>query len=740
MAVARVALDIPARALADAFDYDIPPNLESEARVGCAVLVEFGHRKAVGHVVDVVASSDVPGRKPLCAVLSPPRFDEVSARLAAWIAGEYVAPLADAVRLFLPSGSVPEVAKTDDGWQLVRPRVRQATERVVEICGDAGFVPAVSATRQRAVLDALAAGPLTTGELNALLGPVSSVVTRLSEAGAVRVRERQRSRGPAPVSRPAPRHEELSVGQSGALDTIDAAQPGSWVVVKGVTGSGKTEVYLRAIEKVRAAGRGAIVLVPEISLTPQTVGRFRSRFGDEIAVLHSRLSAGERFDEFERVARGEARVVVGARSALFAPVTDLGIVVIDEEHETSYKQGSSPRYHAREVARRLVELRSAVLVTGSATPSMESLHAAETGRCALCELPERVGGGALPEIEVVDLGAEFATGNRSMFSRRLVEELIGVQERGEKAILLMNRRGYASFLLCRECGHVPGCDRCSTSLTFHETGPVLMCHHCAARVAVPPVCPKCESPYLRRFGAGTQRVAEEVALVVPELPVVRMDADTTSNKGGHERRLAEFESHSSAVLVGTQMLAKGLDYPSVTLVGVVTADTTLHLPDVRAGERTFQMLEQVAGRAGRGPQGGRVIIQTYWPEHAAIRAVVTRDPEVFYAQDRGERRDLGYPPFGRIANITLTARVRSRAKEHADVIARTIAEHAPEQVRVLGPSPAPLARIKDRYRWHVLVKAPEGHPLSELVRAALAAVPSASDVSVAPDIDPLDLM
>ncbi len=740
MAVARVALDIPARALDDAFDYDIPPGLEAEARVGCAVLVEFGHREAVGHIVEVAATSEVQKRKPLLAVVSPPRFDDVSARLAAWLAEEYVAPLADAVRLFLPPGSVPRAAKGPDGWRLVEPRVKQARERVVELCEDSGYAPSTGAIRQRSVLDALAAGPLTTAELNALLGAVSSVVNRLAEAGAVTVRERQRTRGPATALRPAPRHESLSPGQESALDAIRGATPGSWVVLKGVTGSGKTEVYLRAIEDVRAAGRGAIVLVPEISLTPQTVGRFRSRFGDEVAVLHSRLSSGERFDEFERVARGEARVVVGARSAIFAPVADLGIVVIDEEHETSYKQGSSPRYHAREVARRIVRQRDAILVTGTATPSMEALHAAENAECAVAVLPERVGGGAPPAIEVVDLGAEFVAGNRSMFSRRLAEELEGVRDRGEKAILLMNRRGYASFLLCRECGHVPGCDRCATSLTFHETGPVLMCHHCAARVSVPPVCPRCESPYLRRFGAGTQRVAEEVALAVPGMPVVRMDADTTSAKGGHERRLAEFEAHSSAVLVGTQMLAKGLDYPSVTLVGVVTADTTLHLPDVRAGERTFQMLEQVAGRAGRGAREGHVIIQTYWPDHPAIRAVVMRDPEVFYATDRADRRELGFPPYGRMANITVTSRDGSQAKEHANTVALALTERAPAGVRVLGPSPAPLARIKDRYRWHVVVKAPSGEPLAPLVRAALMSTPTARDVSVAPDIDPLDLM
>lgn len=738
MSVARVALDIPARTLDSAFDYDIPAELAGEARVGSAVLVEFGRRTAVGHIVEVVESSEVPRRKPLTAVLTEPRFDPVAARLAAWIAEEYVAPLADAVRLFLPPGSVPEALRDGDTWRLKAPAVKAVTERVVERITDSTYVPSTSAARQRSVLDALEAGPLTTGELNALLGPVSSVLSRLAEAGAVAISERRRRRDPRAPMRPAPRHEDLSAGQRDALAAIADARPGEWVLLRGVTGSGKTEVYLRAIERVRDAGRGAIVLVPEISLTPQTVGRFRSRFGDDVAVLHSRLSSGERFDEFERAARGDARVIVGARSALFAPVADLGIIVIDEEHESSYKQGSSPRYSAREVARRLAEARGAVLVTGSATPSMESLYSATIGESTLTELPDRVGGGRPSAIEIVDLGEEFSAGNRSMFSRSLAKALTETHERGEKAMLLMNRRGYASFMLCRECGHVPGCTRCSTSYTYHETGPVLACHHCAGRMPVPAVCPKCSSPYLRRFGAGTQRVAEEVALLVPNMPVVRMDADTTSAKGGHERRLAEFEAHSSAVLVGTQMVAKGLDYPDVTLVGVVSADTTLHLPDVRAGERTFQMLEQVAGRAGRGSSAGRVIIQTYWPEHPAIQAVARRDPTFFYARDSRERRELGFPPYGRLANIVITSTDAASASQHAHAIAEALRE-ASDDLDVRGPSPAPLAKVKNRHRWHVTIKGARGAPLAVAVRSVLASLPTPAGVSVAPDIDPLDL-
>lgn len=740
MAVARVALDIPARELATAFDYDIPASLAGSAQVGCAVLVEFGRRDAVGHIVDIVTESDVARRKPLKAVLGPPRFDTQAATLAEWIAHEYVAPLADAVRLFLPPGSVPDVIAVEGEWRLCEPAVRAAEERIVERVGVSEFVPAASAHRQRAVLDALGAGPVSTAELTATLGPVSGVLRRLEEVGAIHVHTQRRLRHQEIRERPAPRHEVLSDGQQEALHAIRDAGQGQTVLLHGVTGSGKTEVYLRAIEETLQAGLSAIMLVPEISLTPQTVGRFRSRFGSNIAVLHSRLSAGERFDQWERAGAGDARVVIGARSALFAPVPDLGLIVMDEEHEASYKQGSSPRYHTRAVAQRLTSIRDAKLVLGSATPSMETLHSARVGEIGKVVLPQRVAGGTLPEVLVVDMGREFSNGNRSMFSDALTQGLRDVAQRGDKAVLLLNRRGFASFLLCRECGYVPGCERCSTSLTFHQQGPALSCHHCGVRKNVPATCPECGSPYLRRFGAGTQRVVDEVQSVIPGLPVVRMDADTTTGRGGHEQRLAEFEGMDHGVLVGTQMVAKGLDYPEVTLVGVVNADTTLHLPDVRSGERTFQMLEQVAGRAGRGERPGRVIVQTYWPEHPAIRAVALHDAGVFYGAEEEQRSALRYPPYGRMANLLLTSRSLSEARGAAAALAQTLASMVPRGWEVLGPVAAPLARVKDRHRWHVLLKTPPAADVSSIVTAAVKQTKLPAPCALAIDVDPLDLM
>jgi primosomal protein N' (replication factor Y) len=751
VSVARVIVDIPSRQVSGLFDYEIPAELADEVAVGCAVLVDFGNRPAVGWVAELAEHVERTELKPVRQVLAPSSFDEIGAQTAIWMAAEYCATAADCVRLFLPPGATPTAERTvstgPDGreqitWALKGPRVTPVDERWIERVASSVYAPSARATAQRALLDALAEGPASASELTAELGTINSALGRLVEAGAVRVVARRRYRRPGGKTAGALRPAALSPGQDEALKAINAALDDGTgtILLDGITGSGKTEVYLQAIERVLATGSSAIVLVPEISLTPQTVGRFRSRFGDQVAVLHSRLSTGERLDEWTRLRDGDARVAVGARSAIFAPLPDVGLIVIDEEHDSSYKQGSAPRYHAIPVAERLARARGAVLVLGSATPAIESHAAADAGRWQRIELPERVAGGSIPGVTVVDMATEFAEGHRSMFSRPLLAELARVADSGTKAVLLLNRRGFASFLLCRECGFVPECDSCSTSMTYHETGPVLVCHHCNARRAVPPACPRCRSPYLRLFGAGTQRVEAELAGATPGLPVVRMDADTTTGKGGHERRLAEFEAMPRGILLGTQMVAKGLDYPEVTLVGVLNADTTLHLPDFRAGERTYQLLAQVAGRAGRGPLGGSVIVQTYWPDHPAIRAAATHDRAAFVAEELRVRRELSYPPFGRLANIVVSSAEQTAARSHAEQLAAALREEEIPGVNVLGPSPSPLARIKRAYRWHVTVKTPVGFDLGAFVCGALASLPRRRDVTVAPDIDAFDVL
>jgi primosomal protein N' (replication factor Y) len=745
--VARVVVDIPTRALEKPFDYLVPEEVEG-VEVGSCVLVDFANRPAVAYVVSLADESDHGSLKPVRALLGGPFFAEAGALTAQWIAREYVCALSDAVRLFTPPGGTPRAVKVRvaDGeqWQLKAPGVGPVDDRWAMLGENAAeFEPRAGATMQRAVLDALSAGPVRVAELAADLGSVAGALKRLQDAGAVLIESRRRMRDAGVRERSAPRPATLTAGQRHAIDTISAAiteQRGGVVLLDGVTGSGKTEVYLQAIEAMLESDGGAFVLVPEISLTPQTVGRFRSRFGDEVAVLHSRLSAGERYDQWDRIRRKEARIVVGARSALFAPLANARLIVIDEEHESSYKQGSAPRYHTRDVAAHMAKLMGAALVLGSASPSMESRYRCETGEWTRVEMPERATGGELPPVTVVDMGAEFADGHRSMFSRPLIAGLERIAQAGEKAVLFLNRRGFASFLLCRECGFVPECDSCATSLTYHDVGQRLVCHHCGATRAVPATCPRCGSPYLRQFGAGTQRVEAELGSLLPGLPIVRMDADTTTGKGGHEHALAEFESLSSGVLLGTQMIAKGLDYPEVTLVGVVNADTTLHLPDFRAGERTYQLLEQVAGRAGRGTRPGSVVIQTYWPDHPAIRAAAAHDPAIFYSQEAEQRTEAGFPPYARLANVLAWGRERADVARTIQDFAHAVESAAAPGVELVGPSPAPLSRLKGVWRWHVLVKGPSGADLPGLLGEIARGQSCPQGVSLACDIDPSDLL
>ncbi|MHB1340278.1 MAG: replication restart helicase PriA [Coriobacteriia bacterium] len=744
MLVARVMVDVRTRALAEPLDYLVPTALEGAVSVGVPVLVPLGGRHAVGYVVETADHSAFQRLREIADVVDETLFDEAAYRLARWIAAEYAAHPIDALRLMIPPGAAPSVSRViQDGqvkWVL-RPRtVRALDENIVELV-DPAYAPTATARLQRSLIAALAEGPVSVPELTAGLGAVSAAIKALQKRGVVRITARRRWRGSAAAqSGVVGATLALTSEQTVAVDTIANAAPGSIFVLDGVTGSGKTEVYLRAIAAVMEGGGGAIVLVPEISLTPQTVGRFRSRFGDSVAVLHSRLSDGERFDQWSLAARGDARVVVGARSALFAPVRDLRLVIIDEEHEGSYKQGSAPRYHARDVAAHMAITQGITLVLGSATPGLEAREHVERGAWDRLVLSNRATPAPPPQITVVDMGAEFKSGNRSMFSTALAREIDGVVERGSKAVLFLNRRGFASFLLCRECGFVPECPSCSISLTYHDRGDVVRCHHCGHTESAPHACPKCSSPYLRRFGAGTQRVEAELQSRWPEFPVVRMDADTTSGKGGHERALSEFEALPSGILLGTQMIAKGLDYPDVDVVGVINADTTMHVPDFRAAERTFQMLEQVAGRAGRGTRQGQVVIQTYWPDHPAVLAVLARDSEILYREERANREALGYPPYRRLANVLLSGADQHAVEAASHELASQLRAAVPGDWDVLGPADAPISKIKRAYRRHVMLRAPVGAPLGELLGRILGSFKSPDGVSIAPDIDPIDLL
>ena len=765
MAFASIVLDIPTRALDGAYGYRIPPELAGEVAVGATVLVDFSHRAAVGYVMGV--SEDAPsGVDPekilgIRQVLAPSAFDEAAARAISWIAREYACPLSEAVRPFLAPGQKVKVTRADDAapWELVNERAGAVDDRWVELV-DASYEPAATASRQRQVIEALSAGPMRLAELTALIGASGAAVKSLEKRGVVACTARRRVRGGEATtlsSARAARPERLTRGQQDALAAIDDAVTagcGDVVLVDGVTGSGKTEVYLDPIERVRAQGRGALVLVPEISLTAQTVGRFRSRFGDDVAILHSRLSTGERFDQWDMVRQGMAHVVVGARSALFAPLSHVGLIIIDEEHEGSYKQDSAPRYHARELAAQLARERGAALVLGSATPSLESLERCRAGafrgvRWTRVEMPERPGTAQLPKVTVVDMAAGFRAGARSIFSAELVAALKGVAERGEKAVLLLNRRGFATFLMCRDCGCVPECPHCSTSLTYHERTHSLMCHTCGQSWPIKAypdpttTCPNCGSRFLAAFGVGTQRVEDELRLLLPEtMDIIRMDADTTRTKGAHQELLERFDASPSAVLVGTQMIAKGLDFPEVTLVGVINADTMLKLPDFRAAERTYALLEQVSGRAGRGDKPGEVVIQTWWASHPAIIAAARHDRRPFLEAEIAERREAGYPPFSRIANTTFWGKNAAEVSSLCDAFAAELRAQVDGKPgwEVLGPSDCIKARVKDRTRRHVLVKAPLDADLGGILKNCTHVLPARRGASMSIDVDAYDMM
>ncbi|PTX61217.1 replication restart DNA helicase PriA [Melghirimyces profundicolus] len=540
------------------------------------------------------------------------------------------------------------------------------------------------------------------------LGATKSTVDRLVDKGLLHREERETYRDPF-AGRSFEKTEPLSLtpAQESVFQKIVAPlREGRHrtVLLHGVTGSGKTEIYLQAITETLNQGRQAIVLVPEISLTPQMVKRFKGRFGGRVAVLHSGLSHGERYDEWRKIRTGEVQVAIGARSAVFAPFPDLGLLVIDEEHENSYKQEEQPRYHAREVARRRCAEHGAVLVMGTATPSVESYYRARVGGYDWAQLTERVHNRPFPPVEVVDLREELRSGNRSIFSRSLKEQLQACVDRGDQAVLFLNRRGFSTFVLCRECGESVECPHCDISLTYHRTNQTLRCHYCGYTRQVPRECPSCGSSHIRYFGTGTQRVEEELARTMPGLRVIRMDVDTTRRKGAHERLLTAFGKGKADVLLGTQMIAKGLDFPGVTLVGVIAADTMLHLPDFRAAERTFQLLTQVSGRAGRHDKPGRVVIQTYSPEHYSIRMAAEQKAESFYREECRLRKRLRYPPFCRLFTLLFSHPDRVKLMQAGSRAARFLAPRLPEGGELLGPVSAPIPRIKDRYRIQIIIK------------------------------------
>jgi primosomal protein N' (replication factor Y) (superfamily II helicase) len=720
--IAKVEPLTPARALRGPFDYLLAGTLEAVG-VGSMLVVPFGRRRLLGVVVDLAERSDVPPERlvePLAALEAD--VPEPLVRLGLWVAREYVSTPARGLALVLPPGT-----GTGAGRPL-RPR-RSLRAALTEDGRTALASHARLGRRQAAVLHALVAGPASVAAVARHAGADHSTVRSLERRGLVRLENAtEPSRRPSVDGVGARAGAvEPTAAQRAALETIVArlADPaaGRPLLLHGVTGSGKTEVYLRAVATALERGRSAIVLVPEIALTPQTAGRFVERFGGAVAVMHSRLSPRERYDEWWRMRRGEARVCVGPRSAVFAPFTDLGLVVVDEEHDGSYKQEGDPRYDARVVAERRAALEGALLVAGSATPRPESLV-----RCERIVLAERVDGRGLPPVEVVEMA-----GTAGPLHERTREELDGVRRRGEKAIVLLNRRGWSNFLSCRLCGRVWECPDCDVTLVLHRAAREMACHHCGHREQVPSACPDCGSVSVARHGAGTEQLERELEELVRPLPVYRLDSDVAA-AAGIATVLRRFDEAGAGVLVGTQMVAKGHDFPDVTLGVVLDADATLRFPDFRAEERTFALVAQLAGRSGRGSRGGRVIVQALDPDARALRYAAAHDSDGFLAGELPRREAFAYPPYGHLIRVVCSATEAGPEHAAAEAIRARVADAG---VPVLGP--APLFRRQGRMRSQLVVRSRERQPAIGAVREAVEAV--AADrahaaVAFAVDVDP----
>ncbi len=710
---ADVAVNRPVRC---EFTYGVPDELVTRVARGMRVAVPFGPKREVGVVVGLSDEPSGKGRAKAIADLLDEEtlVGEDLLALTKWMASEYACSWGEALLAVLPAALKREKGEARVVVVSVAPGVGERELAEIE----------VRWPRQHRLLRTLLeiGGPIERRELERRLNLSDSPARSLARRGWVTIERVAREDDLMAGASDRVRPERLTERQRTAVDAMlapleDGRHAG--FLLEGVTGSGKTEVYLALIERALELGRGAIVLVPEIALTPQTVGWFRSRFAD-VAVLHSRMTDAQRLRMWRRVSRGEARVVVGARSAIFAPVSDLGVVVVDEEHEPSFKQSSVPRYHARDVAMRRAREASAVCVLGSATPSLESWRAAREGRLTSLGLPERIGGHGLPPVEVIDMRSQPVLVEKGvstrLFSRRLAGLLRAGLARGEQSILFQNRRGFSPVLWCSGCKETVRCDTCDVGLTWHRRIRRLVCHICCEERPAPSHCPTCTKPGLHQLGAGSERVEQELSLLLPEARVERMDSDTMRRRVDYERTLDAFGRGDVDVLVGTQMIAKGLDFPRVTLVGIINADGALHLPDFRAAERTFQLISQVAGRAGRGELAGRIIVQTTVPEHPAVVRAASHDFTGFAEAEDELRAELGYPPHGRLVRVLIEDTAAELVTEAADRCAAAL--RAVEGAVVLGPAPAPIAMMRGRHRHHLIVKTAEADTLDR-ARAVL---------------------
>lgn len=743
--LAEVVVELKTRQVDRPFHYAVPEQLQPMLQLGHRVLVPFGSRRLTGFVVAVDVRPD-PSIKDVKAIHElmdeEPLLNQDQINLARWLAGYYACPLIHALLAVAGPGlQVRGARKVRGYWPAPAHRDWVGVIETLTL----------KAPKRAQVLNAAVATPgLSRRDLATAGGATPAVVDALVKAGYLTARTWEERRNPYPRAGLINDLPLLTEEQEHCVKEVYLAldeDRQKVFLLHGVTGSGKTEVYLRCVARALALGRQALVLVPEISLTTQMVNWFKGRFGEGVAVLHSRLSPGEKYDEWKRIQSGQAPVVLGARSAVFAPLVNLGLLIIDEEHETSYKQEESPRYHARAVALYLARRHGATLILGSATPALESGSRALSGGPYRClSMKHRIDQRSMPTVQVVDMREESRSGNRGLFSTTLLQKMETRLDRGEQVLLFLNRRGFNTLVVCRECGMVLKCPHCDISLTYHSNGRVL-CHYCRYSVLAPARCSSCRGLHLGYLGTGTQKIEQQVQEYFPLARILRMDADTTTRKGSHEVILQTFKGGEADILIGTQMVAKGLDFQGVTLVGVVAADLALHMPDFRAAERTFQILTQVAGRSGRGQHPGEVVVQTYCPGHYAVRAAADHDYAAFFRREMEVRQELNYPPFSRMARFIVSGPGEEEVESGSRVIREVFNElsgisSGEKLVNIIGPAPAPMSRVRGKYRYHLVLWG-RGLDVHRLVHSAVALLETrwrSKKTNWTVDIDPQSIM
>ena len=740
---AKYARVITDRAIHRELDYLIPDEFADRIEIGWRVRVPFRDKSALATVVGLPAETDASGLRPIEAIVGDrPALSVKLLELARWMSAYYCCSIETVMRSLLPQ----VIRRAQVGWkkQLVVRAARTASAEEIEKLRK-------RAPRQAELLEAVTklTAPTLATDLLRQTSLDNQTLRALEKRGFVALREEAMPRDPHAdeqfiATTPLALNPEQTLALAAIEKGLAAHEDAKPLLLHGVTGSGKTEVYLQAIKSALARGKTAIVLVPEISLTPQTVERFKSRFAepnDMVAVLHSRLSEGERHDEWHKIQSGRARIVIGARSAVFAPLENLGLIVVDEEHETTYKQEEAPRYHARDVAVVRGKLEGCVVLLGTATPSLESYFNATRGKYRLLNLPQRVDDNQMPLMRIVDLRQEKRKAKSlTILGEKLHAAISARLEKHEQTILFLNRRGFSTSLLCSACGEARNCPNCSVALTFHRTAARLSCHLCGHTAAVPKKCPACGEDALIYSGFGTEKVEANVQQLFPKAVVRRMDADSMTRKDAYRETLRAFRGGKIDILVGTQMIAKGLHFPNVTLVGIINADLALHLPDFRAGERTFQLLTQVAGRAGRGETPGEVFVQTFTPFSPSIQFARHHDFAGYFEQELAFREQCDFPPFNHAVLITVRSPHEARGKFSAETLARRLREALPAEFNLGDPTPAPLEKLQGQFRFHILIRGVAIMRLSRLIRETLDKLPLPEDVVAAVDIDPYQLL